>query len=202
MLLTRPPADPKHSAFVDVARDLFFAQGYGATSMSSVAAKVGGSKTTLWAHFPSKEALFAGVVDDTVERYRRLADLPLDASDDARDTLRRFGAGLMGVTLSPAVLALHRLVVAEAGRFPEIGAAYHGRGPDLATTRLAAWVAAAIDTGTLRPGDPSRAASQFTHMCQSGAYQSCLYGAPTPSADTIAADIEAAVDSFMRGWGC
>lgn len=43
--------------------------------MSSIAGQVGGSKTTLWAYFPSKEDLFAAVVDDVVEQYGHLAAL-------------------------------------------------------------------------------------------------------------------------------
>ena len=50
------------------ARKAFLRDGYGQTSMSSIAADVGGSKTTLWNYFPSKEDLFAAVVDDQVER--------------------------------------------------------------------------------------------------------------------------------------
>ena len=41
-------AAARRKAFVDAARALFFANGYTGTTMSSIASKVGGSKTTLW----------------------------------------------------------------------------------------------------------------------------------------------------------
>ena len=43
--------------------------------MSTIAAALGGSKGTLWAYFPSKEALFAAVLDDVTAAFRtELAD--------------------------------------------------------------------------------------------------------------------------------
>ena len=38
--------------------------------MSGIAAALGGSKGTLWNYFPSKEALFAAVVEDTAAAIR------------------------------------------------------------------------------------------------------------------------------------
>lgn len=48
----------RRKAFIDAARSAFFSQGYARTVMSSIASQVGGSKTTLWSYFPSKEELF------------------------------------------------------------------------------------------------------------------------------------------------
>src|SRR3546814_14826440 len=59
----------RRKAFVEAARKGFLANGYAGTTMSSIASAVGGSKTTLWTYFPSKEALFEAVVDDIVDYY-------------------------------------------------------------------------------------------------------------------------------------
>src|SRR3546814_13671240 len=93
-------AAARRKAFVDAARDLFFANGYAGTTMSSIASKVGGSKTTLWTYFPSKEELFAAVVDDIVAHYgdALAIDLPLD--EPGPDVPRIFG-NLLLTTLTP-----------------------------------------------------------------------------------------------------
>lgn len=195
-------AETKRAAFVHTAREMFFNLGYAGTSMSGVAAKVGGSKTTLWSYFPSKEALFAAVVDELVERYGRSLDLALDVELELPHALRLFGAAMMGIVMSPPIVALHRLVIGEAGRFPELGALFFERGPGRGKAKLAAWLAHAMDEGEVRRGDARLASNQFSHMCQSGIYQACLLGLqPTATADEIAKDIEAAVDSFVRAWG-
>src|SRR3546814_17201673 len=79
-------AAARRKAFVDAARELFFANGYAGTTMSSIASKVGGSKTTLWTYFPSMEDLFAAVVDDIVAQYgdALAIDLPIDARSEER----------------------------------------------------------------------------------------------------------------------
>lgn len=195
-------ADSKRAAFVHAAREMFFGQGYAGTSMSGVAAKVGGSKTTLWTYFPSKEALFAAVVDELVDRYGQSLAMSLDPELELPHVLRLYGASMMGIIMSPPIIALHRLVVGEAGRFPELGALLYERGPGRGKAKLAAWLAQAMDEGEVRRGNPLRAAAQFSHMCQSGIFQACIHGLkPKATADEIAGDIEAAVDSFVRAWG-
>src|SRR3546814_10058628 len=45
----------RRKAYVDAGREAFLDAGFGATTMSSIAALVGGSKTTLWTYFPRSE---------------------------------------------------------------------------------------------------------------------------------------------------
>ena len=52
----------REAIILDVARDCFLAEGYAATSMSTIAARLGGSKGTLYNYFKNKEDLFAAVV--------------------------------------------------------------------------------------------------------------------------------------------
>src|SRR5882672_4426523 len=71
--------DLKRAEIVAIAQDLFFSEGYAGTSMSKIAATVGGSKATLYNHFQSKEELLLAVVQDVAlpkpEEYD-LADMP------------------------------------------------------------------------------------------------------------------------------
>ena len=50
--------EERRQAIVAVARSAFFRGGYGGTTMSAIAAELGGSKATLWAYFRHKEDLF------------------------------------------------------------------------------------------------------------------------------------------------
>ena len=192
----------RRQAFVDAARDAFFARGYGDTSMSSIAAAVGGSKTTLWAHFPSKEDLFAAVLDDVIGGFSDAMKMEFDPAEPVEVALHRFAGALMEKLLSPQILALNRVVIGEAQRFPEIGAMFYERGPKRGKARLAAFFAAAMSDGRPRPGDSMIAARQFSSMCQGGCFQEMMFGvAAFRSADDVTRDIEAAVDTFMRAWG-
>ena len=192
----------RRAAFVAAARDAFFTHGYAGTTMSSIAACVGGSKTTLWSYFPSKAELFAAVVDEIVDHYGAALAFPFDVDEPVPVVLERFGSALMATILSPPILALHRLVAGEAGRFTELGALFYERGPKRGKARLAEFIEDAMARGALSPGDPKVAARQFAGMCQAGVFQQAIYGfdsAPDPA--EIARDVDAAVASFMRAWG-
>jgi len=198
-LVTAPGG--RREAFVKAARVAFFARGYAGTTMSSIAAAVGGSKTTLWAYFPAKEDLFAAVVDDIVERYGRALSVDMAPEWPLDVALRRFARAMMDTILSEPIVALHRLVAGEAGRFPELAALFYERGPKRGNAKLSDYLTAAMAAGAIRPGDPHVVTRQFSAMCQSGCYQHVLLGLrDRPAEAEINADIEAALTTFLRAW--
>ena len=191
----------RRKAFIDAAREAFFANGYAGTTMSSIASKVGGSKTTLWSYFPSKEDLFAAIVDDIVEHYGQVLTLDLPVDRPVREVLRNFGNVLMTKLTSTPLLSLYRLVVGEADRFPHLAETFYDRGPRRGKARAAEWVAEKMARGELRMGNPMRAVQHFSGLCQSGIYQFAILGLPEGrDLDRVAAEVEDAVDTFYRAW--
>ena len=64
----RPSSDDRRAAMLEIARAAFLREGYAAASMAEIAAKIGGSKATLYSYFPSKKDLFAAVIEEEVRR--------------------------------------------------------------------------------------------------------------------------------------
>ncbi|BAK66538.1 putative TetR family transcriptional regulator [Sphingobium sp. SYK-6] len=60
----------RRDMILSVAQAYFLAHGYAGTTMSGIAAEVGGSKGTLWNHFPSKEELFTAVLLRATRAHR------------------------------------------------------------------------------------------------------------------------------------
>ena len=194
-------AAARRKAFVDAARELFFANGYAGTTMSSIASKVGGSKTTLWTYFPSKEELFEAVVDDIVEQYGQALAIELPLDEPVPDVLGRFGNLLMTKLTATPILSLFRLVVGEAERFPHLAETFYERGPRRGKARAADWIGEKMARGELRAGDPMRAVQQFTGLCQSGLYQFAMLNLPeSRDLARLQDDVDAAVDAFYRAW--
>jgi len=194
----------RRKAFVDAAREAFFAKGYAGTTMSSIAGKVGGSKTTLWTYFPSKEALFEAVVDDIVQYYGAALQVELPVDEDVLPVLRRFCRVLVTTLTSDPLLALYQLVIGEARRFPHLAQTFYDRGPRRGKARLAVWITAKMDRGELRRGDPLQAVYHLAGLCQSGLFQFTLLNlaeARRIGSDRIEAEIDAALDTFYRAWG-
>lgn len=189
----------RRKAFIDAARELFFINGYAGTSMSSIAAKVGGSKTTLWTYFPSKADLFAAVLDDLIDTYGQTLRVELPDEEAVADVLRRFGRVLLATVTSPPMPSLYRLVVSEVERFPHLAQLFYERGPRRGVARLAGWMAVKMQKGELRHGSPSRAANDFVGLCLGSVYQHAILGLPEGTR-RIAENVDLAVDTFSRGW--
>src|SRR5580698_823343 len=108
-------SDARRRAILDVASEVFVAQGYAATSMSEIAAKVGGSKGTLYNYFRSKEELFAAFMQDTCNAQTAIYFdplTPIGVGKSVRESLIELGVSLLQFLLIGDILAVHRLVVA------------------------------------------------------------------------------------------
>lgn len=196
-------SEERRRAMLAVARAMFLDQGYARTSMSAVAAQIGGSKTTLWTYFPSKEALFLAVASDLIEEYAGhiAAQLVFDGPLD--QCLRRFGRNLLTALTSPPITALMRVVTAEAKAIPGLGIRFHEQGLAHGWHRMAAFLGEAQARGLVRAdADCFRAAQHLIGMFQCGCYQRHLMSdSGSPDTQTIAADVDAAVDAFCRAYG-
>lgn len=195
-------AAARRSAFVEAAAASFFHHGYAGTTMSSIAQSVGGSKTTLWTYFPSKEHLFSAVVDDIVDVYGTALLVDLSPEQPVVDVLRKFSAVLVETLLHPTTRALYRLVVGESGRFPHIAELFFERGPRRGRQRLTDFMAAKMDMGELRRADPSVASQQFIGLCQASIYEYSNLNLPfdAPGRARVHRDLTAVIDTFSRAW--
>ena len=191
----------RRRTILEVAERSFLEHGYAETSMSTIAAELGGSKTTLWSYFPSKEALFTAVLDRMIAEFaQELEEALIPSSGGLEAALGRFGRTFARKLLSGSSIALHRLVLAELDRMPEIAEAFATRGPDRVRERMRGFFADEMAAGRLRPGDALLAARQFLALCQSRFYNDrLLRPAMVPALDPNEG-IDAAVATFMAGW--
>lgn len=193
--------DGRREGILDVARDCFLAEGYAATSMSTIAARLGGSKGTLYNYFRSKEELFAAVME---RQCGELAETLFDVratTGGMESRLKHFARNFLLRLMDPQSLALQRLVMGEGGRFPEIGRVFYESGPKLVMARMAEFIRADMDAGRLRRADPMTAAQQLKDLAISGVYWPRLWGVlPDFSNDDAEAQADRAVDTFLRAY--
>jgi AcrR family transcriptional regulator len=69
---TRLPAAERRRQLLDVALEVFAANGFHETSMNEVAEAAGVTKPVLYQHFASKEALYSELVDEIGARLERV----------------------------------------------------------------------------------------------------------------------------------
>lgn len=194
--------EARRDAILDVAAHWFLEHGYAGTTMSAIAAALGGSKGTLWNYFPAKEPLFAAVIERVAESFRaQLLEILNPDDGNVEATLRRYVRKFLTKVTSPEGIALHRLVVGEANRFPEIGRIFFEYAPRLTQAMLAQYLAAAMDHGQLRKDDPLCAAQNLSGLCMAGCHQRLMMGViDKADAAMIEADVERVVPAFMRSY--
>jgi TetR/AcrR family transcriptional repressor of mexJK operon len=157
----------KRRAILEAGTTLFLRHGYRGTSMDEIAAAAGVSKQTVYKHFADKESLFSEIVISTVEEVAKPVHdevLKLQDSGDLEADLRRLARQLLRRVIQPRILQLRRLVIGEAGRFPELGRTFHEQGPGRTIAALATVFERLADEGVLQPGDPLLAAAHFNWL--------------------------------------
>lgn len=189
----------RRSAIVLEARRAFLRDGYAGMSMSALVATLGGSKATLWSYFPSKEILFAAVLEDAAGAYARDMDELLRLSDDLRSGIFQLCVNLIGKIVSPEPMQLTRLVLAESGRFPEIGKIFYAHAVQPMEMSVAAYLKRHLDQGRLRKVAPMVVARNIIDLCN-GPQARSLWGVTSLSADEIERDAENITDMVMRAY--
>jgi len=187
---------------LEIARAAFLREGYAAASMSEIAAKVGGSKATLYSYFPSKKDLFVAVIEEEVRQM--LA--PLFEMDETqggvRTVLERFARRFLDLLLTEDTIAFYRLIVAESARFPEVGQAAYQIGVQRGIDRLAGYFAAAMERGELRRADASVAVTQFMDLCAGELHRKRLFGVVgADDRDAVERQARDAVATFLAAYG-
>jgi TetR/AcrR family transcriptional repressor of mexJK operon len=199
MALADETESPKRRAILNAASELFVARGYGAVSMDAIARAADVSKATLYAHFESKDRLFATIVQVACQENIMPADDLPDGGTGEHEALKVIGGRILRFLLLDKSLAINRLVIAESVRFPELGRAFYENGPVFGRTRLAAWMAA---RPALVVPEPEIAAEQFLALLRAGLYFRATLGLePEPDEPAIDAVVISAVGAFLRAYG-
>ncbi len=198
----RSERDDRRAAILKIAHVAFLADGYAATSMSMIAARLGGSKATLYNYFKSKEELFIAVIDSKCEEVQSLVYAAEIQSGDFKIALTDFGRQFLQFGLGDEAITTYRLVAAECVRFPEIGQALYRSGMQRGVNRLAENFARAMQSGYLKSADPAIAAEQFFSLCLSRIHHGRLWNViPELSPKEIAEQTEQAVTTFLAAYG-
>lgn len=140
----RPGHD--RQAVLDAAVSLFIRKGYDATSIGDIAESLGVTKSAVYHHITTKEALLAEALDKALDELDATVDAASKATGPASDRLREAVRRSVEVLVAhqPAVTLLLRV---HGNSATELAVLRRRRSID---TRLAGLVREAVDEGALR----------------------------------------------------
>ncbi len=178
----------KRVAILDAATEMFLNLGYDATSMNALVASIGGSKSTIYAHFNSKHALFKAVTEHIMAE--NMSDIHNDMLKNLtlKEGLHVIGHKLLDLVTSDHHIRLARLIIAETPSFPEIGRAYYEWWPSIATQEISAFLTSATSQQKYPAFDSDVAAQHFSSMLVHHTFLERLCGkrnAPSAKAQKI-----------------
>lgn len=143
---------------VSAALDCFAERGFAATRLEDVARRAGVTKGTLYLYFPNKEELFKAVVRESlVPHLDRLMGREEGEAEDPADRLRRVITAMAGQILGSRLSVIPKLVVSEAGNFPEIARFYRDEVIARGRVFVAETIREGVERGQFRPVDPDQA---------------------------------------------
>ncbi|MBW8745216.1 MAG: TetR/AcrR family transcriptional regulator [Sphingomonas sp.] len=196
----------KRKAILEAATTIFLRDGYLAAGMDEIARLADVSKQTIYKQFTSKEALFLEIVSGLTNAGSDAVhgDIPdFVPGSDLHAYLEDYAYRQLRIVITPRLMQLRRMVIGEAGRFPELGKALYESGPKRAMAAMEAMFRHLADRGLLRIDDPSVAASHFNWLVMSQPLnQAMLLGdAGIPEAEALRRHAAEAVHVFLAAYG-
>ena len=145
---SREMAGDVDKRIMDAATRVFLAYGLEGATIDEIAKAAGASKPTIYSRYSGKEELFAAVVESEIGRTFLSADVKYE-SDHVGDRLEHFVLMMLTMALERRVVALFRIVIAEASRFPALARAADESARKKASIVVARILKEAVDSGEL-----------------------------------------------------
>ena len=111
---------------LNAARRVFLEHGLSGASIDEIASLARAGKPTIYARFPSKEALFTAVVMRNVSAIVGRFGDHIPAGTTIEERLTRFGVTLLNWALAGDTVDLMRVGISEARRFPDLANGVQG----------------------------------------------------------------------------
>jgi AcrR family transcriptional regulator len=187
------------------ARLLFLQQGYQATSVEAIRVAAGvSSKETLYRHYASKEELFADVMGHlTMEQPRFSATVaalpePQDLSS-LRQALTTLAREILSLVGQPEYVPLMRILIAESGRFPQLGPLFFAAVPRRGLAIIMGLLRTASARGVIAEADFEAVARALLGGVLTYAIQGLLaLGGAAPPLDRADAVVEVIIRSLEQ----
>ncbi|MCP2074042.1 UNVERIFIED_ORG: TetR/AcrR family transcriptional regulator of autoinduction and epiphytic fitness [Pseudomonas lini] len=187
----------KREAILQAAIAEFRSSGFEITSMDKIAATAGVSKRTVYNHFPSKEELFAEILNRLWNSITAEQDMPYSSLKPLREQLQTLLQAKLHMLANDNFLDLARIAIAATIHSPE-------RAQDMVARMgqreegLTAWIRLALADGRLKPVEPAFAAQQMHGLLKAFAFWPQIsMGQPSLNQDEQTRVIESALDMFL-----
>jgi AcrR family transcriptional regulator len=151
--------EERPTEILDAALEVFAERGYAATRLEDVARRAGVTKGTMYLYFANKEALFKELVrKTTLPVVEMVEELVRTHRGSARDLVAQILRRRWEAIVDSPLSGIPKLMMSEAGNFPELSRWYHDQVISRASGAMARAIELGIESGEFRRVDPRRTA--------------------------------------------
>lgn len=192
----------KNAAILKAAVTLFPKHGFEKTTMDDIAIHAGVTKQTVYSHFKNKEQLFIQMIDSLCQRGVSQKPVISAKKKNFESLLFDVGTNLLTLITSPEGMAVTRLVIAEAGRYPKVAKLYYESGSQRIIQLLAEFLNEQNALGNTNIPNTDSAAAYFFALLKGQYFLRMTLGVPPiPSQKEMHAHVKEVVAIFMRLYG-
>lgn len=191
----------RRNEMVEAAYALFMEKGYASVSVDDIIRVSGGSKSSVYKYFGSKEGILKAVIESLANDMLREIHLEFPTGKTPREALNRIGMVLVDLALSEKAINQHRHAVSHAMTYPDVAKLWYESGPKTTFDGLADLLAKEAAAGRLRIADPFRAALFFGGMIIFHDNMRLLVGLPRSSRSELKKTVSEAVEVFLAAYG-
>ncbi|GIX16284.1 MAG: hypothetical protein KatS3mg119_0470 [Rhodothalassiaceae bacterium] len=196
-------AGARRMAILDAAEEAFLARGFAGARVEAIARAAGVAKGTVYLYFPSKAALFVGVVERMVApHFARLRLGAVTERHGSRDLLLGLLEGMLARMAEGRLPRILRLLIAESPRFPQLAQLYHDRVIRRGLDTVEAILARGAARGEWRIADPAATARIIVApVLMHGIWQVVFapVGRTAPSCRRLLAALQSLLDAGLAG---
>ena len=185
---------------LEAALSVFAEKGFAATRMEDIAQRARVSKGTIYLYFESKEAVFKALLHETIaKRFSLLAELAREHHGPVAPLIAEILRQLGQFIATSDLVVLPKIVIAEAGNFPDLARIYR----EEVVERGMKLFAGLLQTGIQR-GEFRKVPLQHTiRLCVAPLLLAAIWRTTFAAMDTEPYDykglIEAHIETLLRG---
>jgi TetR/AcrR family transcriptional regulator, mexJK operon transcriptional repressor len=196
---TQAESERRHVVLLQKAAELFFAKGFEATSIDAIAQAAGVAKRFIYDRYADKGELFLEAIARTIQdRAGPLHSFEIP-DGPAEIGLIKFAERILEIALKPETLAIFRMILVEAPRFPSLARLDTERNRHRGLSAMIRVLRAYEQRGELVIDDADMLAELFFTITVRPAQLRALLLGPEQNSAQQDARIRAAVRLFLDG---
>jgi len=192
--------DARPEEIIAAALEVFSDRGFAATKLEDIARRAGVTKGTIYLYFENKEALFKALIRQTIVPVLAQGEAVAKSfTGSARDLFEKLVREYWRLVGETALVGIPKLMMAEAGNFPELARFYYEEVVTRGHRLMAGVIDRGIKAGEFRPVDVMVAAKLAMSPVMHAVIARKAFSACMPEGFNVAKYLDTHIDLYLHG---